>query len=162
MLDKHNHSWLGLLGGEQVDMDVGQDTAGSDGGAAQESVELLVVADGELNVTGHNSSLLVVLGGVASELEDLSSEVLKNGGEVHGGTGTNALSVAALLHEASDSSNWELKSSLGCARDGAGSLLSFSSSSFSSGHCVCFSSFVLINWRRRLSFKDFRSSLSQD
>jgi len=94
-------------------VDVGQNTAGSDGGLGHKSGELLVVADGELNVTGHNSSLLVVLGGVASELENLSSEVLKNGGAVHGGTGTNALGVASLLHEAGNSSDWELKSSLG-------------------------------------------------
>ena len=116
-------------------MDVGQDTAGSDGSAGQKSVELLVVADSELDVTGHDSSLLVVLGGVACELEDLSCEVLKDGGEVHGGTGTDALSVAALLHEAGNSSNWELKSSFGCSRHGTGSGLSLASSSFSSGHC---------------------------
>ena len=94
-------------------MDVGEDTTGGDGGAAEKSVELLIVADGELDVTGHNSGLLVVLGGVASELEDLSGEVLKDGGKVDWGTSTNALGVSALLHEASDSADWELKSSLG-------------------------------------------------
>ena len=118
-------------------MDVGQDTAAGDGGAAQKSVELLVVADSELNVTGHNSGLLVILGGVAGELEDLSGEVLKDGSEVHGGTSADALSVAALLHEASDSADWELKSSLGCTRDGTSSLLSLASATFTSGHCVC-------------------------
>ena len=131
------YSCLVLLGGEKEDMDVGEDTTGGDGSAAKESVELLIVADGELDVTGHNSGLLVVLGGVASELEDLSGEVLKDGGKVDRGAGTNALSVSALLHEASDSSNGELKSSLGCSADGAGSGLALSSSSFSgSGHCV--------------------------
>ena len=94
-------------------MDVGEDTTGGDGGAAEKSVELLIVADSELDVTGHNSGLLVVLGGVACELEDLSGEVLKDGGEVHWGTGTDTLGVSALLHEASDSSDWELESSLG-------------------------------------------------
>ena len=94
-------------------MDVGENTTGSDGGAGKKSVELLIVADGELNVTGHNSGLLVVLSGVASELENLSCEVLKDGGEVHWGTGTNALSVSALLHETGNSSDWELESSLG-------------------------------------------------
>ena len=118
-------------------MDVGEDTTGGDGGAAEKSVELLIVADGELDVTGHNSGLLVVLGGVASELEDLSGEVLKDGSEVHGGTSADALSVAALLHEAGDSANGELKSSLGCTRDGTSSLLSLASATFTSGHCVC-------------------------
>ena len=96
-------------------MDVGEDTTGSDGGAAEESVELFVVADGELNVTGNDSALLVVLGGIAGELEDLSCEVLKNGGEVDWGTSTNALSISALLHEAGNSADGELKSSLGCS-----------------------------------------------
>ena len=118
-------------------MDVGENTGAGDGGAAHESVELLVVADGELNVTGHNSRLLVVLGGVAGKLEDLSREVLEDGGEVHGGTSTDALSVAALLHEAGDTADGELKSSLRRARDGASSLLSLASSSFSSCHCFC-------------------------
>lgn len=44
---------------------------------------LLIVTDGELQVTGHNTLLLVVAGGVASELEDLSREVLENGSEVY-------------------------------------------------------------------------------
>ena len=116
---------LGLLGvllaGEQEDVDVGEDTTGSDGGAAQETVELLIVADSELNVTGHNSGLLVVLGGVAGELEDLSGEVLKDGSEVHGGTGTNTLGVTASLHEAGDTANGELEASLAGPRNGTGS-----------------------------------------
>ena len=108
-------SFLVNLGGEKVDVDVRENTAGSDGGLAKKSVELLIVADGELNVTGNDSALLVVLGGVTGKLEDLSCEVLKDGGGVDGGTGSNALSVAALLHETGDSSNGELKSSLGCS-----------------------------------------------
>ena len=100
-------------------MDVGEDTTAGDRGAGQKSVELLVVADGELDVAGHNSGLLVVLGGVAGELENLSGEVLKNGSKVDGGAGANALSVAALLHEAGDSANRELKAGLRGARDGA-------------------------------------------
>jgi hypothetical protein len=102
-------------------VDVGEDTTGSDGGGAEETVELLIVADSELNVTGHNAGLLVVLSGVASELEDLSGEVLKDGSEVHGGTGTDALSVATSLHETGDTSDGELESSLAGSAHGAGS-----------------------------------------
>lgn len=43
---------------------------------------LLVVADGELQVTGDDTLLLVVARGVASELENLGSEVLEDCGEV--------------------------------------------------------------------------------
>ena len=94
-------------------MDVREHTAGSDGGAAEESVELLVVADSELNVTGHNSGLLVVLGGVAGELEDLSGEVLKNGSQVDWSTSSDSLGVSSLFHESGNSSDWELKSGSG-------------------------------------------------
>ena len=43
---------------------------------------LFVVSDGELEVTRHDTVLLVIAGGVASEFEDLGSEVFKDGGEV--------------------------------------------------------------------------------
>ena len=69
-------------------MDVRENTTGGDRGSAEELVELLVVADGELHVAGRDAALLVVTGGVASELEDLSAEVLEDGGEVD--TGANA------------------------------------------------------------------------
>jgi len=93
-------------------MDVGEDTTSSDSGVAEELVQLVVVADSQLDVTGNNAGLLVVLSGVASEFEDLSGEVLKNGSEVHGGTSTDALSVATSLEEAGDSADGELKTSL--------------------------------------------------
>lgn len=43
---------------------------------------LLVVSDGELEVTRHDTVLLVITGGVASEFEDLGSEVFEDGSEV--------------------------------------------------------------------------------
>ena len=46
-----------------------------DDNGAEELVELFVVSDGELQVTGHDTRLLVVTGGVTGELEDLSGEV---------------------------------------------------------------------------------------
>ena len=112
-----------------VTSDVGQNTAGSDGHTAEELVELLVVADSQLDVTGHNAGLLVVASGVASKLKDLSSEVLKDGGQVDGGTGSNTGGELALLQEAADTGHRELKSSLGGLAHG---LLSGSSSSLSS------------------------------
>ena len=64
-------------------MDVREHTAGSNGYRAQELVELLVVADSELDVAWDDAALLVVASGVASELEDLSAEVLEDRREVH-------------------------------------------------------------------------------
>ena len=83
-------------------MDVGQHTAGSDGHATEELVELLVVADSQLDVAGDDAGLLVVTGGVAGQLEDLGRQVLQDSGQVHGGTGPHAGGVAALLEEAGD------------------------------------------------------------
>ena len=98
---------------EKVDMDVWKNTTSSDGSIFHESGELLVVSDGELDVSWDDSALLVVFGGVTCELKDLSGEVLKDGGKIDWGTGTNSLGVSASLEESGDSSNWELKSSLG-------------------------------------------------
>ena len=91
-------------------MDVGKDTTVGNGSSTHELGELVVVTDGELDVTGGNSGFLVFLGGVSGELEDLSGEVLKDGGEVDGGTGSNSLGVSAGLHVAGDSSDGELES----------------------------------------------------
>ena len=112
---------LGLaLLGEEHGVDVGEDTTGSDGDAAKELVQLLVVADGELHVAGHDAVLLVVTGGVAGQLEDLGGEVLHGGGQVHGGAGTDGLRVEALLEVARDTADGELEASLGGTRDGLG------------------------------------------
>ena len=80
------------------------------------AIELLVVADGQLDVAGDDARLLVVAGGVAGQLEDLGGEVLEDGGKVHGGTGTDAGGVLALLQEAGHASDGELESGLGRAR----------------------------------------------
>ena len=78
-------------------MDVGEDAARRDGDAAEELVQLLVVAHGEGDVAGHDARLLVVAGGVAGQLEDLSGHVLEHGGQVDGRARTDARGVAAEL-----------------------------------------------------------------
>lgn len=67
-------------------MDVWKDTTLGDGDVAQELVQLLIVADGELKVTWDDTGLLVVTSGVTGQLEDLSSQVLEDGSEVDRGT----------------------------------------------------------------------------
>ena len=94
-------------------MDVGQDTTLRNGDVTEQLVQLLIVPDGELQVTGNDTGLLVVTGGVASQLENLSSEVLENGGEVDGSTGTDTLSVVALAEQTVDTADGERKTSLG-------------------------------------------------
>jgi hypothetical protein len=98
---------------ERTLVDVGEDTALGDGDVTQELVQLLIVADGELKVTGDDTGLLVVTGGVTSQLENLSSEVLENGSQVDGGTGTDTLSVVALAEQTVDTANGEGEAGLG-------------------------------------------------
>ena len=76
-------------------MDVRQDSALSDGNSGQELVQLLVVADGELQVARVDPGLLVVTCGVASQLENFGSEVLENSCKIDGGSSTNSLGVVA-------------------------------------------------------------------
>ena len=99
-------------------MDVWQNAAGCDGDASEQLVELLVVADGKLDVTWDDALLLVVAGGVACELEDLGSKVLEDGGEVHWGTSADASGVAAGAEVAVDATDRELKAGLGRASGG--------------------------------------------
>ena len=94
-------------------MDVRKNTAGSDGGILKESVELLVVSDSELDVSWDDSGLLGVLGGVSSELENLSSEILKDGSKVDGSASTNSGGRSVLLEESSNSTNGELETGSG-------------------------------------------------
>ncbi|XP_051552704.1 LOW QUALITY PROTEIN: uncharacterized protein LOC127440265 [Myxocyprinus asiaticus] len=56
----------------QHSLDVGQHTTLSDGHSTQELVQLLVILHCQLQVTGNDTSLLVVPSGVSSQLQDLS------------------------------------------------------------------------------------------
>ena len=96
-------------------VDVGQNTTLGDGDVAEKLVQLLIVADGELEVTGNDTGLLVVASGVASKLEDFGSQVLKDGSEVDGSAGTDTLSVVALAEETVDTTDRECETSLGRA-----------------------------------------------
>ena len=119
---------LGLLGEENL-VDVGEHTTLGDGDLVEQLVELLIVADGELEVAGDDTPLLVVTGSVSGELENLSREVLKDGGKVDGGTGTDTLGVVALAEETVDTTDGELKAGLLGAGLGAGALLLLGGSS---------------------------------
>lgn len=94
-------------------MNVGQDTTLGDGDVTKELVQLLIVPDGELQVAGDDTCLLVVTGSVASQLENLSREVLEDGGQVDGGTGTDTLGVVALAEKTVDTTDGERQTGLG-------------------------------------------------
>ena len=94
-------------------MDVGQNSSLGDGDSIQEFVQLLIVPDGELEVTRNDPLLLVVPGSVPSQLEDLGSEVLHHGSQVDRSSTSNTIGVVPLPQVAVDPSNREDESSSG-------------------------------------------------
>ena len=123
---------LGLLW-QQDGVDVWQDTTLGNRDTAQQLVQFLIVSDGELQVTWDDTRLLVVTGGVSSQLENFSSQVFQDGSQVHGGTGTNTLGIASFAELAVDTTDRELQTGLSRA-----SLGRFGSSSvLSSSHGEC-------------------------
>ena len=94
-------------------MDVGEDSARGDGDSAQKLIELLIVLDGKGDVPRDDATLLVVPGSVSGELEDLSAQVIQDGGEVDASSNSGPLGVSALPQVPSDTGDGELKSSLG-------------------------------------------------
>ena len=106
---------LGLLRllGQQNGLDVGQDTSLGDGDAGQKLVQLLVVADGQLQVTWDDPGLLVVTGGVTCQLEHFSGQVFHDGGQVDWGSSSDPLGIVSLAQQTVDPADWELQTSTG-------------------------------------------------
>lgn len=65
-----------------IRLTVWKNTTLCNGDVTEELVQFLIVADSELKVTWDDTSLLVVTSSVTSELEDFSSQVLKDCSEV--------------------------------------------------------------------------------
>lgn len=72
-------------------------------------------------MTGDDTGLLVVTGSVASQLEDLSCQVLEDSGQIDRSSGTNTLSVVALAEQTVDTTDGECQTGLGRTAVGAGS-----------------------------------------
>lgn len=79
-------STLGGLLRQKVLVDIWQDTTLCDCDMAKELIQFLVIADGELEMTWDDTGLLVVTGGIASQLKNFGGEVLKDGSQVDRGT----------------------------------------------------------------------------
>ena len=91
-------------------LDVRQNAALGDRDAGQELVQLLVVTDGQLEVTRDDTRLLVVAGGVAGQLQHFGGQVLHDGGQVDWSAGTDSLGVVALAKQTVDTTDGELES----------------------------------------------------
>ena len=120
---------LTLLG-KQDGVDVWKDTSSGNSDISQKLVEFLVVLDSKSDVTGDDTALLVVTGGVSSQFENLGAQVLQDRGQVNGGSGSHSGGVLSLTEVTSDTTDRELKAGLLTGRDrallGSASSLSFS------------------------------------
>ena len=67
-------------------MDIRQDTSLGNSDVTQQLVQLLIIADGELEMTRDDTRLLVITGSIAGQLKDFSSKVLQDGSEIDGST----------------------------------------------------------------------------
>ena len=122
---------LGLLW-QKDGLDVRQHTALSDGHSAEEFVELLIVTHRQLEMAGNDAGLLVVAGGVSSQLQDLSRQILKHGSQVDWSTSTDTMSIVAFAEESVNTADGELKP--GTGRPGLGLGSRFTSGLTSSRH----------------------------
>jgi hypothetical protein len=79
----------------------------------KEFVQFLIIANGKLEMTRNDTSLLVVTGSITSQLKDFGGEILKNGSEIDGSTGTNTLSVVSLPQKTMNTTDGESETGLG-------------------------------------------------
>ena len=104
---------LGSLLGEKDSLDVWQDTTLGNGDSRQEFVQFFVITDGQLQVTGDDSCLLVVTGSVSCQFQHFSGQVFHDSCQIDGSTSTDTLGIVAFAQVSVDSSDWELKPSTG-------------------------------------------------
>jgi hypothetical protein len=100
--------WLFGFLWQQDRLDVWENTTLSNGNTRQKFVQLLVVSDGQLQVSRDDSGLLVISGSVTGQLENLSAQVFENGSQVDWGTSTNTLGVVAFSQESVHTTDWKL------------------------------------------------------
>ena len=117
------------LFGKENSVDVGEDTTLGNSDSSQQLVQLFVVTDGQLKMAWVYPLFLVVSGSVASQLKDLSSEVLHDGSQIDWGTSTYSLRVVAGLEKTVNTTHGKLESCAGRSALGLGaSFASFATS----------------------------------
>jgi len=114
-------------------MDVGQHATLGDSNVPQKFVQFLIVAYGELKMTGNNTRLLVITSGIASQLENFGGKILQHSSKVNRSASTDTLSVVSFAQKTMNTANGERQAGLRRARLGALAAASFPSR-FSSSH----------------------------
>ena len=133
------NSFLGgffLLNRPEEFVNVGDDATTCNLGLRQQLVEFLVIADSELEVSGCDGLLLVLVGALSRQIEDLHHEVLKGCGHEDTTSRADLCRVAAYLELSLKACNWEDETGL----DGAYCALS----SLSLGASFAFSCHFLV------------------
>jgi len=98
---------------DQSFVNVRNDTTASDC-SLDKSVELFVTSNCELQMSWGDSLNLKIFRGVTRQFKNLSSQILKDCCTVNGRCGSDpAVGANSALQESVNSSDWELKSSLG-------------------------------------------------
>ena len=115
-------------------VNVGEDTTLGDGDVSEKLVQLLVVPDGELEMAGNDTGLLVVAGSVTGQLQNFSSQIFHDGGQVHWCSGSDTFGVVSFSQQTMDTTDRELES--GTGRPGLG-FTSFGFACFTSSAHDC-------------------------
>merc|ERR1719347_253038 len=116
---------LGLLG-EKHCLNVGENSALSNGHTGQQLVKFFVITDGELQMPRDYSGLLVVSGSITSQLQHFGSQVLHDRSKINRCASPHSLRVVSFAKQPVDSTDGELESSPAGSRFG----LHFTLSSF--------------------------------
>lgn len=125
--------WTTFLS-DQGFVDMRNDAAASNG-CLNKAVQLLVSADGELQMTGSDTLHLEIFGSVAGQLEYLCREVFQNSCRIYGSCCADAsMASCSILEVAMYTANRELQSGTSGARHGLCFGLSRIFSCFTSGH----------------------------
>ncbi|CAH1712267.1 unnamed protein product [Aphis gossypii] len=129
MICTSNLDFLFGLFGQENSLDVGQHTALGDCHSGQQFVQFLVISDGQLQMSGNDTRLLVVTGCVTGQLQNFSCQVFHDGGQVHWCSGSDTFGVVSFSQQTVDTTDRELES--GTGRPGLG---------FTSFGLACFAS----------------------
>lgn len=97
-------------------MNVRKNSALGNGDILEELVKFLIVSNCKLNVARNDSRLLVVCSGVASEFQNLRSQVLQYCGQINRCTSTNSSGIFSFLKVSLQSRYGKLQTRLNAFR----------------------------------------------
>ena len=84
-------------------MNEGQNASLGDGHTGQQFVQLLVVANGQLQVTWDDALLVQISGSVAGQFDHFGHQILEDGGHVDRSAHLNDRGILALLQQTTNS-----------------------------------------------------------